>query len=290
MRGILGLVAVTLGAAALAGAAAADAVYRTERLELTGVAGAPGGGMVVNVHTDGPQVYAYEIYTLRDAVPETYQVTLNVFPTSLDCTGTALAFPTAALDTNARGNGQADVKFTPEDVTGFRGMTVSLSWTVTGPATYVTGCTVSWCFRTRGPAVARGGVASGRAPRARAPICAPHRGTFPNTGPLERARLRPSLPTNAKLHCSTGGGRGLLQRSDPQGEKVTAQEVQDQRLHHPQGRRYRRGRGALGAVGGGAAIAARGDDNSTEKAITGAALEQARRPRSPTHMKVVSLR
>ena len=84
----------------------------------------------------------YEIYTLRDAVPGTYQVILNVFPTSLDCTGAALAIPTARLDTNARGNGQADVKFTPEDVAGFRGMTFSLSWTVTGPATYVTGCTV----------------------------------------------------------------------------------------------------------------------------------------------------
>ena len=142
MRGILGLVAVTLGAAVLAGAAAADAVYHTERLELAGLAGAPGGGMVVNVHTNGPQVYAHEIYTLRDAVPGTYQVILNVFPTSLSCTGTALAIPTATLETNARGNGRADVKFTPEDVTGFRGMTFSLSWTVTGPATYVTGCTV----------------------------------------------------------------------------------------------------------------------------------------------------
>ena len=67
----------------------------------------------MNVHTNGPQVYAHEVYTLRDAVPGTYQVTLNVFPTSLDCTGTALAFPTAALDTDARGNGQADVEFTP---------------------------------------------------------------------------------------------------------------------------------------------------------------------------------
>ena len=142
MRRILGLVAVTLGAALLAGDAAADAVYHTERLELAGLAGAPGSGMVVNVHTSGPQVYAHEIYTLRDAVPGTYQVTLNVFPTSLDCTGTALAFPTAALTTNANGNGRADVKFTPEDVAGFRGMTFSLSWTVTGPATYVTGCTV----------------------------------------------------------------------------------------------------------------------------------------------------
>jgi hypothetical protein len=142
MRAILALVAVALGAAVLAGAAAADAVYHTERLELAGLAGAPGGGMVVNVHTNGPQVYAHEIYTLRAAVPGTYQVILNVFPTSLGCTGTALAIPTATLETNARGNGRADVKFTPEDVAGFRGMTFSLSWTVTGPATYVTGCTV----------------------------------------------------------------------------------------------------------------------------------------------------
>ena len=142
MRGILVLIASALGAAALAGTAAADAAYHTERLEFAGLAGAPGGGMVVNVHVNGPQVYAHEIYTLRDAVPGTYQVILNVFPTSLDCTGTALAIPTATLDTNARGNGQADVKFTPEDVAAFRGMTFSLSWTVTGPATYVTGCTV----------------------------------------------------------------------------------------------------------------------------------------------------
>jgi hypothetical protein len=56
MRGIFGLVAVTLGAAVLAGAAAADAVYRTERLELVGLAGAPGGGMVVNIHTNGTHV------------------------------------------------------------------------------------------------------------------------------------------------------------------------------------------------------------------------------------------
>jgi hypothetical protein len=142
MRGILGLVTVTLCAAAVAGTAAADAVYQSERLDLTGIAGAPGGGMVVNVHANGPLVYAHEIYTLRHAVPGTYQVILNVFPTSLDCTGLALAFPTATLETNGRGNGRADVKFTPEDVTGFRGMTFSLSWTVTGPATYVTDCTV----------------------------------------------------------------------------------------------------------------------------------------------------
>jgi hypothetical protein len=142
MRGILGLVAAALGAAALAGTAAADAVYHTERLELAGLAGAPGGGMVVNAHPNGPNVYAHEIYTLRHAVPGSYQVSLNIFPTSLDCTGMALALPTATLETNARGNGRADVKFTPADVAGLRGMTFSISWTVAGPATYVTGCTV----------------------------------------------------------------------------------------------------------------------------------------------------
>ena len=142
MRGIIGLLVAMLAGAILAAAADADAVYHTERLELSGVAGAPGGGMVVNVHTNGPQVYAHEIYTLRGAVPGTYQVNLNVFPNSLNCTGASLAIPTATLETNALGNGQADVKFTPADVAAFRGMTFSLSWTVTGPATYATGCTV----------------------------------------------------------------------------------------------------------------------------------------------------
>jgi hypothetical protein len=136
------LCAAVLGSAALASTAAADAVYHTERLELSGLAGAPGDGMVVNVHPNGPEVYAHEIYTLRHAVPGTYQVILNVFPTSLDCTGMALALATATLETNTLGNGRADVKFIPEDVTGLRGMTFSISWTVTGPATYVTGCTV----------------------------------------------------------------------------------------------------------------------------------------------------
>jgi len=145
MRQLLCLAAVILGATALAGAAAADAVYHTERLELRGLLGTePGGGMVVNIHPNGSQVYAHEIYTLRGARAGTYQVFLNVFPTSLNCTvtGSTFALQTATLETNAVGNGRAEVKFTPEDVAGLRGMTFSISWTVTGPATYVTDCTV----------------------------------------------------------------------------------------------------------------------------------------------------
>ena len=142
MRHILVLAATAVSAAAFIGTAAADRIYHTERLELSGVGGAPGGGMVVNIHPNGPNVYAHEIYTLRHAVPGTYQVSLNLFATSLNCTGPSAALPTATITTSATGNGRADVKFTPEDVAGLRGMTVSISWTVAGPATYVTACTV----------------------------------------------------------------------------------------------------------------------------------------------------
>jgi hypothetical protein len=53
-----------------------------------------------------------------------------------------IMLPTAEITTNAVGNGRADVKFTPEMVGELRGSTLSISWTVTGPATYVTRCTV----------------------------------------------------------------------------------------------------------------------------------------------------
>jgi hypothetical protein len=142
MRLLLGPLAVILAAAALAGTAGADAVYKTERLELQGLAGAQGGGAVVNIHADGPKVYAHEIYTLRGVVPGTYDVSLNLFLTSLDCTGSPTPVPTATIETNANGNGQADAVFTPEDADDLRGPTISINWSVTGPATYVTDCTI----------------------------------------------------------------------------------------------------------------------------------------------------
>jgi hypothetical protein len=142
MRHILILAATAVLAAAFVGSATADRVYHTERLELNGVSGAPGGGMVVNVHPNGQTVYAHEIYTLSHAVPGEYQVFLNLFLTSLNCTGATGALPTATLTTSAAGNGRADVKFTPEDAAAIRNMTFSINWTVVGPATYVTACTV----------------------------------------------------------------------------------------------------------------------------------------------------
>jgi hypothetical protein len=142
MRTVLALVLAASLALGLAGSAAADEVFHTERLALQGVSGAPGGGMVVDVHANGPNVYTHEIYSLSQAVPGTYQVFANLYPASLDCSGTRLMLPTAKITTNAVGNGLADVFFTPEMVGALRGSTLSISWTVTGPATYVTSCTI----------------------------------------------------------------------------------------------------------------------------------------------------
>jgi hypothetical protein len=142
MRRFFSLTIVAVLAAAVAAAASADSAYHTERLELRGLNGAPGGGMVVNVHPNGPIVYAHEIYVLNDAVAGTYQVELHIFPASLNCSGASAVIPTATIETNANGNGKADVKFTPADAAGIRGLTLSINWTVTGPAAYVTDCTV----------------------------------------------------------------------------------------------------------------------------------------------------
>ena len=142
MGRILVFAVALLAAAAFAVGAAADSAYRTEQLELVGVGGAPGGGKVVNIHTNGPVVYAHEIYTLHHAAPGSYQVFLNLFLTSLDCSGSVVPIPTTTLETNAAGNGQADAKFTPEDAGDLRGQTFSISWTVVGPATYQSACTV----------------------------------------------------------------------------------------------------------------------------------------------------
>ena len=142
MRHFFGLIIVAVLAATLSAAASADSAYHTERLELRGLNGAPGGGMVVNAHPNGAIVYAHEIYELSGAVAGTYQVAIHIFPASLNCSGGSFDFPTATIETNARGNGSADVKFTPADAAGIRGLTLSIYWTVTGPATYVTDCTV----------------------------------------------------------------------------------------------------------------------------------------------------
>jgi hypothetical protein len=137
------LLLVVGGAAAIfAAVATADAVYHTTLILLQPVAAAPGGGAVINIHANGPTVYAHELYLLKGARAGSYQVTLHIDPAHLDCSAPALNLPTATVVTNAVGNGEADATFTPEQADGLRGRTVSAFWTATGPASYETGCNI----------------------------------------------------------------------------------------------------------------------------------------------------
>jgi hypothetical protein len=100
--------------------------------------------MVIDAHANGPTIYSQEVYTLRQAVPGTYTVeaTLYLLSPDQDCSTPLGTRPTAVITTNAVGNGQADATFTPEQIGPLHGTTLGIRWTVTGPATYVTDCTV----------------------------------------------------------------------------------------------------------------------------------------------------
>jgi hypothetical protein len=127
--------------------AAADATYHTGHIALAPVAGAPlTSGFVQNIHANGPNVYAHEIYQLNGARPNSsYQVVLSIWTTNTSCSGAAtLELPTAMVVTNGAGNGLADIVFTPDDADGLRGLTVSAMWTLWNgtTATYATDCEV----------------------------------------------------------------------------------------------------------------------------------------------------
>jgi hypothetical protein len=127
--------------------AGADSTYHSAHIALAPIAGAPLiSGFVENIHANGPNVYAHEIYLVAAAAPNTtYQVVLSIWTTSTTCSGNpTLQLPTARLTTNTAGNGRADVFFTPEDADGLRGLTLSARWTLLNGTTptYATDCEV----------------------------------------------------------------------------------------------------------------------------------------------------
>jgi len=127
--------------------AVADEAYPTERLELKPVNEAPlRSGFVVNIHPDGPINYAHEIYQLNGAAPLTsYQVKLLAYLGNTSCIGEPeLTLPTAVLDTNKSGNGQAEFLLAPEGVEGLHGLVIGVKWQVWNDLTldYQTRCTV----------------------------------------------------------------------------------------------------------------------------------------------------
>ena len=141
---LLAAAAVVLCSAVSAGA---DSSYHTGHIALSPIGGAPlKSGFVQNIHANGPNVYAHELYQVSGAKPSTsYQVVLSIWTANTSCSGTpALQLPTAVLTTNRVGNGLADHVFTPSDADGLRGHTVSATWTLWNgqTAAYKTGCEV----------------------------------------------------------------------------------------------------------------------------------------------------
>jgi hypothetical protein len=114
--------------------ALADAVYHSSQIELLPTGATPlRSGFVENIHVNGPNVFAREIYVLNGAQPETtYQVTLQIFALDPTCTGDpAAVVPTATITTNAAGNGRGEAVFRPADVPAvLRNATHGIIWTV----------------------------------------------------------------------------------------------------------------------------------------------------------------
>ncbi|HYT78670.1 MAG TPA: hypothetical protein VEQ37_05345 [Actinomycetota bacterium] len=125
----------------------ADQVYHSQKYALTPVDGAPlRSGFVENIHANGPQVYAHELYVLKGASPaSSYQVLLSIWVSNTECSGDPdLQVPSDVMSTNEIGNGWGQKIFTPEDADGLRGHTVSAVWQflLDGAPAYETGCEV----------------------------------------------------------------------------------------------------------------------------------------------------
>ena len=115
---------------------AADAVYHTDQITLQSVGAASGSGRVINIHPNGPTVFASERYMLRGAEHDTtYQIWLVIDAAELDCAFTDLPILMAAsVTTNAVGNATtpADFYFTPEAVPPcLREQSFPIHWEVT---------------------------------------------------------------------------------------------------------------------------------------------------------------
>lgn len=121
----------------------ADQTFHTERLPLAPVSGAPlHQGFVVDVHANGPVIFAQERYVLVGAAPDaTYQVELAAYPDTACAQPPLLEIPEATLATNAAGNGEAALTFSAGNAPAPG--TYNLQWHVLsgGTIAYETACT-----------------------------------------------------------------------------------------------------------------------------------------------------
>jgi hypothetical protein len=145
----LGLIGATLVSSIFVGTVAADSVYHTERLVLEPVGGASGSGFVVNIHPNGPEIFAQERYALRGASSNTsYTVWLIIDASAVACDFDGLTIQMKAdLRTNAVGiaTSPADFAFQPGGIPPcLRGASFPIHWEVTtgGTLTHQTDWTI----------------------------------------------------------------------------------------------------------------------------------------------------
>jgi hypothetical protein len=124
--------------------ASADPAFHTQRFRLSPIADAPlTSGAVIDVHAQGPNIYAQERYVLVGAeAGTTYQVTLQIYADPA-CATLLFPVPTATMTTNAAGNAHGKATFTPQDVEGLPRVTYYIDWEISlqdGPVVYSTGC------------------------------------------------------------------------------------------------------------------------------------------------------
>ena len=144
---LVGIAALMLMLMVVTGPASADATYHTQKIPFMPLAaGTGGGGFVVNIHANGPNVFAHEEYVVKGAQPlTTYEVTLQVsLANDPTCSSPIAAVVSATVTTNPEGNGTAFHVFTPADISGagLHGMTIHPRWTLStgGKVVYTTEC------------------------------------------------------------------------------------------------------------------------------------------------------
>jgi hypothetical protein len=124
--------------------AQADRDFHTTKYPLSSVADGSLHGWVIDIHAEGPTIYAQERYQLRDVVPgEEYVMNLYAYSDS-GCTTLVVAVPgTATMTANIAGNARGATTFPPAAVEGLPRTTYHLRWQVTddnGTVLFQTDC------------------------------------------------------------------------------------------------------------------------------------------------------
>lgn len=112
--------------------AQADQGFHTTRYPLSSVADGSVHGWVIDIHAQGPRIYAQERYLLHDVEPQqTYVMNLYAY-SDPDCGDLVVAVPgTATMTTNTAGNARSGTTFVPAAVEGLPRTTYYLRWQVT---------------------------------------------------------------------------------------------------------------------------------------------------------------